>query len=64
MTDTLHQLFSTPILRSNVAVPFKVLEYIKSQKFHRHDTGFMTDEKLLELRGKIAEHPKVILKIC
>jgi hypothetical protein len=48
MKDTLHQLFSTPILRSNVAVPFKVLEYIKSQKFHRHDTGFMTDEKLLD----------------
>ena len=48
MTDTLHQLFSTPILRSNVAVPFKVLENIKSQKFHRHDTGFMTDEKLLD----------------
>ncbi len=48
MTDTLHQLYSTPLLQTHVAVPLKVLEYIKSQKFRRHDTGYMTHEKLLD----------------
>ena len=48
MTDILHQLYSTPLLQTHVAVPLKVLEYIKSQKFRRHDTGYMTQEKLLD----------------
>ncbi len=48
MTDILHQLYSTPLLQTHIAVPLKVLEYIKSQKFRRHDTGYMTHEKLLD----------------
>ena len=48
MMDTLHQLYFTPLLQTHVAVPLKVLEYIKSQKFRRHDTAYMTHEKLLD----------------
>jgi uncharacterized protein (TIGR02466 family) len=46
--DSLRQLFATPLLQSYLAVPSKILEFVKSQEFTYHGNGYMTNENFLE----------------
>ena len=36
------------MLKDNIAVPFRILEYIKSVKYFRHDNGYITHQQLLD----------------
>ena len=46
--DNLRQLFATPLLQSYLAVPSKILEFVKSQEFTYHGNGYITNENFLE----------------
>ena len=48
MSVVIHDMFSIPILEDNLSVPFRILEYIKSVEYFRHQTGYMSHTKILD----------------
>ena len=48
MSMVVHDLFPVPLLTDNISVPFRILEYIKSVEYFRHDTGYMSHRQLLD----------------
>jgi len=48
MREIVYDLFPIPVLKDNIAVPFRILEYIKSVEYFRHDNGYMTHHQLLD----------------
>ena len=48
MSAVIHDMFSIPLLEDNIAVPFRILEYIKSVEYFRHQTGYMSHTKILD----------------
>ena len=43
-----HDLFPIPLLEDNVPVPSKILEHIKSVEYFKHETGYMSHDKILD----------------
>ena len=48
MKPVVQDLFPIPLLQDNLPVPLKILEYIKSVDYFRHDTGYISHTKLLD----------------
>tara|TARA_B100002019_G_scaffold271292_1_gene265582 strand:- start:82 stop:699 length:618 start_codon:yes stop_codon:yes gene_type:complete len=48
MSGTVHDLFPIPLFEDNLPVPVRILEYIKSVEYFRHDTGYMSHKRILD----------------
>ena len=48
MSGKVHDLFPIPLLEDNISVPFRILEYIKSVEYFRHETGYMSHKRILD----------------
>jgi uncharacterized protein (TIGR02466 family) len=48
MSIVVHDVFPIPVLEDNIAVPYKILNHIKSVEYFRHETGYISHNKILD----------------